>query len=46
MIRSEDGLAKNEIYWNAPLPYLDRIIFFITAEASTRLSPLNPAKSK
>ena len=33
-------LMKNEDYWNAPRPYLDRIIFFITAEASTRVTAL------
>ena len=33
-------IAKNENYWNAPRPYLDRIIFFITAEASTRVTAL------
>jgi peptide/nickel transport system substrate-binding protein len=33
-------IARNEEYWNDPLPYLDRIIFFITAEASTRVNAL------
>ena len=33
-------LARNPDYWNEPLPYLDRIIFFITAEASTRVTAL------
>ena len=36
-------LARNEDYWNEPLPYLDRIIFFIPAEASTRVTPASCA---
>ena len=33
-------LVRNDDYWNRPLPHLDRIIFFITAEASTRVTAL------
>lgn len=33
-------LVRNEDYWNDPLPYLDRIIFFVTSEASTRVTAL------
>ena len=33
-------VARNEDYWDDPLPYLDRIVFFVVPEASSRLTAL------
>ena len=33
-------LERNDEYWNQPLPYLENLIFVVTAEESTRITAL------